>query len=76
MRKEAVLPVPFFALARMSRPSKAIGMASSWIGRGTLEALLVNAHKKLAFQEVVLELVSFSHGDILHGSETTKETTA
>ncbi len=30
----AVLPVPFLALARMSRPASAIGMASSWIGEG------------------------------------------
>lgn len=30
----AVFPVPFFARARTSRPAKAIGMVSSWIGEG------------------------------------------
>mmetsp|Transcript_12425 Transcript_12425/g.27924 ORF Transcript_12425/g.27924 Transcript_12425/m.27924 type:complete len:207 (-) Transcript_12425:84-704(-) len=29
-----VLPVPFFARARMSRPTSATGMLSSWIGEG------------------------------------------
>ena len=30
----AVLPVPFFARARMSRPVSAMGMDSSWMGLG------------------------------------------
>ena len=30
----AVLPVPFFALASISRPVKATGMVSSWMGEG------------------------------------------
>mmetsp|Transcript_2706 Transcript_2706/g.6776 ORF Transcript_2706/g.6776 Transcript_2706/m.6776 type:complete len:208 (-) Transcript_2706:366-989(-) len=30
----AVLPVPFFARARMSRPASAIGIDSSWMGDG------------------------------------------
>ena len=30
----AVLPVPFFALANISRPVKATGMVSSWMGEG------------------------------------------
>ncbi|KAH3662543.1 hypothetical protein OGAPHI_005795 [Ogataea philodendri] len=30
----AVLPVPFFALARMSLPMRATGIASSWMGDG------------------------------------------
>jgi hypothetical protein len=34
IKKAAVLPVPFLARARMSRPVKAIGIASSWIGEG------------------------------------------
>ena len=34
MTKAAVFPVPFFARARMSRPARAIGMLSSWIGDG------------------------------------------
>lgn len=34
MRKEAVLPVPFLALAKISRPRRAIGIASSWMGEG------------------------------------------
>lgn len=34
MMNEAVLPVPFFALARMSLPDRAIGIACSWIGLG------------------------------------------
>jgi len=34
MRKEAVFPVPFLARAKMSRPARATGMASSWIGDG------------------------------------------
>lgn len=34
MTKEAVLPVPFLALAKMSRPASAMGMDSSWIGEG------------------------------------------
>jgi hypothetical protein len=32
--KAAVLPVPFLARARMSRPVRAMGIASSWIGDG------------------------------------------
>eukprot|EP00964_Phaeocystis_antarctica_P066807 scaffold40430_cov65-Phaeocystis_antarctica.AAC.10 len=32
--KAAVLPVPFLARARMSRPARAIGMLSSWMGEG------------------------------------------
>ena len=32
--KAAVLPVPFFARARMSRPVRATGTLSSWIGDG------------------------------------------
>lgn len=34
MTKAAVLPVPFFARARISRPVSATGIASSWIGEG------------------------------------------
>ena len=34
MTKAAVFPVPFFARARMSRPARAIGMLSSWMGEG------------------------------------------
>ena len=34
MTNAAVLPVPFFARARMSRFSSAIGIASSWMGEG------------------------------------------
>ena len=34
MTKAAVLPVPFLARARMSRPVKAMGMDSSWMGEG------------------------------------------
>jgi len=34
MQKAAVLPVPFLARARMSRPVSAIGIDSSWIGEG------------------------------------------
>lgn len=34
MTKEAVLPVPFLALAKMSLPARAIGIDSSWIGEG------------------------------------------
>jgi len=34
MMKAAVLPVPFLARARISRPVSAIGIASSWIGEG------------------------------------------
>lgn len=34
MTKAAVLPVPFLARARMSRPVKAIGIDSSWMERG------------------------------------------
>lgn len=34
MTKAAVFPVPFFARARMSRPARAMGMDSSWIGDG------------------------------------------
>jgi hypothetical protein len=34
MQKAAVLPVPFLARARMSRPVSAIGMLSSWMGLG------------------------------------------
>lgn len=34
MTKAAVLPVPFFARARMSRPASAIGIDSSWMGEG------------------------------------------
>ena len=33
-QKAAVLPVPFLARARMSRPVRAIGMLSSWMGEG------------------------------------------
>ena len=32
--KAAVFPVPFFARANMSRPCRATGMLSSWIGEG------------------------------------------
>jgi|MDSX01.1.fsa_nt_gb hypothetical protein len=34
MMNAAVLPVPFLARARMSRPARAIGIASSWMGEG------------------------------------------
>jgi len=34
MVKAAVLPVPFLARARMSRPVRAMGMDSSWMGDG------------------------------------------
>lgn len=34
MMKAAVLPVPFLARARTSRPVRAIGIASSWMGDG------------------------------------------
>ena len=34
MTNAAVLPVPFFARARMSRFARAFGIASSWIGEG------------------------------------------
>jgi hypothetical protein len=34
MEKAAVLPVPFLARARMSRPVRAMGMDSSWMGDG------------------------------------------
>lgn len=34
MQKAAVLPVPFLARARMSRPVSAMGMLSSWMGDG------------------------------------------
>lgn len=34
MTKAAVLPVPFLARARISRPVRATGMASSWMGEG------------------------------------------
>jgi hypothetical protein len=34
MQKAAVLPVPFFARARTSRPVRAMGMDSSWMGEG------------------------------------------
>lgn len=34
MMKAAVLPVPFLARARTSRPVRAMGMASSWMGEG------------------------------------------
>ena len=34
MVNAAVLPVPFLARAKMSRPVSAIGMDSSWIGDG------------------------------------------
>ena len=34
MTKAAVFPVPFFARARISRPVRATGIASSWIGDG------------------------------------------
>ena len=34
MQKAAVLPVPFLARARMSRPVSAMGMDSSWMGLG------------------------------------------
>jgi hypothetical protein len=33
-RKAAVLPLPVSALARMSRPSRAGGMESVWMGVG------------------------------------------
>ena len=36
-RKAAVLPLPVMAQARMSRPSRAGGMASSWIGVGRVK---------------------------------------
>ena len=65
MVNAAVLPVPFLARARMSRPVSAIGMDSSWIGRRALEALLEDAHQELALEEVVLELVALGRGDVL-----------
>ena len=34
MTNAAVFPVPFFALASMSRPVKATGIAASWMGEG------------------------------------------
>ena len=34
MRNAAVFPVPFFALASMSRPVRATGIVSSWMGEG------------------------------------------
>ena len=34
MQNAAVLPVPFFARARMSRPVRLMGMLSSWMGDG------------------------------------------
>lgn len=34
MENAAVLPVPFLARARMSRPVRAMGIDSSWIGEG------------------------------------------
>ena len=34
MTNAAVLPVPFFARARMSLPVRATGMVSSWMGEG------------------------------------------
>ena len=34
MRNAAVFPVPFFARASMSRPVKATGIVSSWMGEG------------------------------------------
>ena len=34
MMNAAVLPVPPLARARMSRPARAIGIASSWMGEG------------------------------------------
>jgi len=34
MQKAAVLPVPFLARASTSRPVRAMGMDSSWMGDG------------------------------------------
>lgn len=34
MTNDAVLPVPFLALAKMSLPASAMGIDSSWIGDG------------------------------------------
>ena len=65
MVNAAVLPVPFLARARMSRPVSAMGIDSSWMGEGRSNPLLEDAHQELAFQKVILEFVSFRRRDVL-----------
>jgi hypothetical protein len=46
-RNAAVLPLPVAALARMSRPSRAGGIASDWIGVGR-----VNPSSRIALRRL------------------------
>ena len=57
MVNAAVLPVPFLARARISRPVRD-GNGLLLDGGGSLETLLEDAHEELALEEVILKLVT------------------
>ena len=48
--KAAVLPVPVWARPRMSRPSKAAGMAFSWMGVGPSKPRVLRLRWRSAFR--------------------------